>query len=216
MKRIAFGLLWLALIAGIGWTILNAAVLHQTPGLDLVGGVVTAYFVGFAVLRARWRWMAVVARLLMAIDFLLSVGDRFGLFGPAGSPGVSWGDFANFVTYTHQVNAFLPVSFAPVLAVLATTAEIVLGTMLLIGLLTRLAALGAAGLTLLYGTAMTLSGMIAGQFHYTVFVLCTAMLALATVDSGALSVDALVRRLWRSGSTTSLKRSAGASPGSSR
>ena len=211
MKRFAFGFLWLALIVEIGWTILNSALLHQSPGLDLVGAAVIVYFVVFAALRARWRWMAVIARLLMAIEFLLSVGDRFGVFGPAGSPGVSWGNFANFVAYTEQVNAFLPAEFAPVLAVLATIAEIVLGTTLLVGLRTRLAALGASVLTLFYGIAMTISGMTAGQFHYSVFVLCAGMLALATVDTSALSVDALVRRLWGFGSTENLKRFGSAS-----
>jgi len=134
------------------------------------------------------------ARALVGLDFLGSVADRFGLLGPPRAAGVSWGDFSNFVTYTHQVNAFLPASVAPALAVLATIAEISLGLGLVLGLRVRLATVGASMLLLTYGTAMTISLGVASQFHYAVFLLSAGAWALATVDAQPLSVDVLVAR----------------------
>lgn len=116
---------------------------------------------------------------------------------------VSWahralpGELGYFVVYTRQINAFLPAAWAPVGAVLATVAELTLGVALAIGFRIRLAAMDAAALLLCYGVAMTISLPPAQQFHYAVFVLCTGMLALASVDGSGLSLDALLRRRER-------------------
>jgi uncharacterized membrane protein YphA (DoxX/SURF4 family) len=193
MKRYAFAALWTALIIQVCWTLLNGILWHRTPGIDAVGLVLTASFVVFAVGYGRRRWLAVLARVLMAAEFLLAVCDRFGVFGPVGG-GVSWGDFAHFVAYTRTVASYAPARVAPVLAILATIAEIGLGLALLLGVRTRLAALGATGLLLIYGVSMTVSMPAAEQFHYAVFVLCAGMLALSTVDTTAVSVDGLTAR----------------------
>jgi putative oxidoreductase len=193
MKRYAFALLWTALIVQACWALLNGVWLHRSPGVDAAGLVITATFAAFAVGHGRRRWLAVVARLLMAAEFLLAVGDRFGAFGPAGN-GVYWGDFAHFVAYTRTVTGFAPAGAAPALAVLATIAEVGLGLALLFGTRTRLAALGSAGLLLIYGVSMTVSLPVAEQFHFAVFVLCAGMFALSTVDTTAVSVDGLAAR----------------------
>lgn len=193
MKRWAFAALWVALIVQVCWTLLNGVLLHRTPGIDAVGLVLTASFALFAVGYGRRRWLAVVARLLMAAEFLLAVCDRFGVFGPAGD-GVSWGDFAHFVAYTRTVASYAPARVVPILAVVATIAEAGLGLALLLGVRTRLSALGAAGLLLIYGVSMTVSMPAAEQFHYAVFVLCAGMLALSTVDNTAVSIDGLTAR----------------------
>lgn len=204
MRRVAFGLLWVALAAEGAWVALDRFFIHQRPGLDLLGAGVAAFFVVFAALGRRWRWLALGARWVMALEFLLAVADRFGLLGPPGAPDVSWGDFAHFVAYTRQVNAFLPAGLAPVLAVLATVAELTLGMALAVGFRTRLTALGAAALLLCYGVAMTISLPPAQQFHYVVFILCTGMFALATVDASLLSLDALSRPFPGRGGTNRL------------
>jgi uncharacterized membrane protein YphA (DoxX/SURF4 family) len=96
--------------------------------------------------------------------------------------------------YTRTVAGYAPAGVAPTLAVLATIAEIGLGLTLLIGMGTRLATLGSAGLLLIYGLSMTVSLPPAEQFHYAVFVLCAGMAALSTVDGTALSLDGLTAR----------------------
>jgi uncharacterized membrane protein YphA (DoxX/SURF4 family) len=190
MKRAAFGALWLALLVQVSWILLNGVRWHRTPPVDAVGIALTGCFAAFAASYGRWRWLAALVRILVAAEFLLAVCDRFGMLGPAGG-AVSWGDFTHFVAYTRTVAGYAPAGLAPTLAVLATIAEIGLGLALLLGVGTRLAARGSAGLLLSYGLSMTVTRPLAEQFHYLVFVLCAGMLALSTVDGTALSIDRL-------------------------
>lgn len=178
--RYGIAVLWLAIGLQLTWLLLNAVVLHRHPSLDLVGAVILVVVLLFAVLQRRWRWPAVLLRVVMAADFLLAVADRFGLLGAPGHAGVSWGDFHHFTAYTRTVIAFLPAGLAHPAAVAATIAEITLGAVLLLGLKTRLAAAGAGVLLACYATAMSISLPAAQQFHYNVILLCAAMTALAT------------------------------------
>ena len=59
---------------------------------------------------------------------------------PPGAPHVAWGDFAHFTAYTGQLNHFAPIWLMPILAWVATLAEIGAGVFLLAGLYTRIAA----------------------------------------------------------------------------
>src|SRR5256714_15374887 len=49
----------------------------------------------------------VAMRMALAAGFLSAVADRFGLWGPIGTPGVSWGGFAKFLDYTATLLPFL-------------------------------------------------------------------------------------------------------------
>ena len=137
MKGSVFGILWITLVVECGYIVLSRLVLHATWGHLTQPLVFLGLFGLFAASHGNVRWIAPLPRLVIAAEFLLSVADRFGLFGPPGK-GVSWGDFAHFVAYTHRVNAFLPASFAPTLAVLATIGEITFGITLLLGFRIRL------------------------------------------------------------------------------
>jgi hypothetical protein len=60
-----------------------------------------AFVLLFAILlfaRGRWPWFAGMLRIAIGLNFGLAVLDRFGVFGPFGAAGVSWGDWAHFVT----------------------------------------------------------------------------------------------------------------------
>lgn len=194
MKRYAFAALWLALLGQALWMI-GAGIASRALGDKAVYD--SAIVIGFAALAAtggRVRWLAAALRVLVALTFLGSVADRFGLFGPPGTPGVSWGDFAHFIAYTRTVNAFLPANWAPTLAVLATLGEAALGLALLLGVRLRLAALGTAGLLLIYAIAMTLSLGPGAQFAYAVCVLSAGAWSLAASDATALSLDGRAAR----------------------
>ncbi len=39
----------------------------------------------------------------LAAGFLSAVADRFGLWGPTGTPGVAWGGFDPFLVYTRKL-----------------------------------------------------------------------------------------------------------------
>ena len=193
IKLGAYALLWLALIAQIVWIVFEHFQRHA-PLLSMVYPIayVSLFFV-LASTSGRIHWIATVLRLLIALSFLLPVADRFGLLGGPGTPGVSWGDFAHFIAYTGQVNAFMARATIPTLAVLATIAEAALCLTMLLGIYTRASAIGSAALLFAYATAMTISGL--SQFEYSVYLMCAGSLALAAVDASLFSVDALVR--WR-------------------
>ncbi len=131
------------------------------------------------------------ARLALGSTLLSAVADRLGWWGAAGQPHVAWGDWAHFVAYTAQVNSFAPAGLVPALAVAATVAEAVLGTCLLLGLGTRLAALGAGGLLLLFALAMTLSFGPKAPLDYSVWAGAAACLLLAAAPAYPWSLDAL-------------------------
>jgi hypothetical protein len=64
------------------------------------------------------------------------------------------GEFARFVAYVGTLNWFVPVWLWPLLAVLSTAAELVLGLLLLLGLWTRTAAILSALLLALFALEM--------------------------------------------------------------
>ncbi len=137
--------------------------------------------------------VTILARFALGGGLLSAVADRLGLWGAPGAPHVVWGDWSHFVAYTAQVNAFLPASLAPTLAVLATIAEILFGVGLVFGLFTRWAAWGAGLLTLLFALAMTLSFGPKPPLDYSVGANVAAGLLLAQAPRYPWSLDA-----WRS------------------
>src|SRR4051794_41609395 len=72
----------------------------------------------------------VAMRMALAAGFLSAVADRFGLWGPIGTPGVSWGGFARFLDYTATLLPFLPTALVAVAGWAAALAETVLGVAL--------------------------------------------------------------------------------------
>jgi putative oxidoreductase len=132
---------------------------------------------------------ALYLRLAIGSAYLWEVADRLGILGANGQPHVGWGDWAHFITYARQVMSFLPVSFVPFLATMATIGEALFGLMILIGFFTRIAAIGSGILSLCFAIAMALSFGIDSPFGYSVFTLSAASLLLATLPHYAWSVD---------------------------
>lgn len=193
MKRVAFVALWLTLVAEGLYVVVARLILHAVWGHLMQPLVLLGLFSLLAATRGKIRWIAALLRALVGLEFVLSVADRLGLLGPPGS-GVSWGDFAHFIAYTHQVNAFLPASFAPLLAVLATICETTLGITLIVGIRTPYVARAAAVLLCLFGSAMIASGLIESQFYYAVFVLAAGAWSISCSDASWLSLDKLVHQ----------------------
>jgi len=115
------------------------------------------------------RLLVPCVRLALAAGFLSSVADRFGLWGPPGSPKAAWGNWSNFVKYTAALNFFLPQRMAPILAVVVTTAESSLGVLLILGLWKREVAALSAGLLCLFALAMSVALGVKAPLDYSVF-----------------------------------------------
>jgi putative oxidoreductase len=181
LKSVLAGLLGAALVFQIWY---EAHVFGREP-LTFLYVYRIVLIAGFALLllsRGRFRSVNAAVRLWIAVDFAYSIADRFGFVGHYGSPGVSWGNWKNFVAYTHVLTGVLPLALVPLLAVAATLYEAVLAVTLAVGICSRVFCLAAALLTGIYVVTMSLTGGFMSQFDYAVLLLCLGSLFLAVVS----------------------------------
>lgn len=139
-----------------------------------------------------------LVRLSVGAGLLSAVADRFGLWGPPGAPLVSWGNYHNFVAYTATLNPWSPQILVPALAGIVTFAEAILGVLLIIGLMTRMAGLLTGMMTLLFGMAMSSVMGVHAPLIYGVFVYASASLFLAACTApDKWTLDAFIAKLGR-------------------
>src|SRR5215472_12954293 len=108
-------------------------------------------------------------RIALAAAFLSAVADRFGLWGPPGSPGVAWGNLTRFNAYVAKLIWFLPPAGVVAVGLLATAAETLLGLTLLIGWQLRWVALLSAILLFSFATGMLVGLGPKASLDYSVF-----------------------------------------------
>lgn len=108
---------------------------------------------------AAW-WGSRLTAVAIGILLLGAVGDRFGVLGAPGAPGVSWGDWAHFTAETAELVPW-PV-LVPAAAVAATSAEVLIGGLLVTGVWWRWVGKASAGLFFVYLITMV-PGMGAGS-----------------------------------------------------
>src|SRR3982751_3813196 len=104
---------------------------------------------------------SLLLRIALASGFLSAVASRLSLWGSHSS---GWN---NFLTYTAQVNSYIPKFSIPAIAIASTILETSLGILLLIGYKTTLAAFTASILTLLFALAMAISFGIKEPIDYS-------------------------------------------------
>lgn len=123
-----------------------------------------------------WERLAVLyGRWALGAAFLSGIMSRFGLWGR----GVGYGNFANFLRYTAEVNSFMPAFTIPFLGWAATVLEFAFGVLLIAGLWPRRVALGSAALLALFGLAMAASFGVKEPLDYSVFSASAAAALLA-------------------------------------
>jgi hypothetical protein len=188
-------LLRIAVFVELGWISVQRLHAHSAWGQLLYPLLVTVGFAVLAIVPDKLKRFPAILRMFIGVAFMAAVADRLGGFGGPGTPGVSWGDFAHFIAYTAKVNAFLPASVIPSLAVIESLIEGALGLAMLLGLSVRNANLASAGLLACFGSAMSISLGFTSQFPFAVFVLCFGALLLATLEvSARWSGDVLIAR----------------------
>jgi len=120
---------------------------------------------GYVCLVRLWREMnsnlirvgSWLLRIALATGFLSAVADRFGLWGPPGSPGVAWEDLVRFNAYVAKLNWFMPARLIPLVGWASTVAEAGLALALLIGWNLRWVSLASALLLLSFAATMTVA-----------------------------------------------------------
>jgi hypothetical protein len=109
---------------------------------------------------ARVRLTALAAiflRVALAAGFLSAVADRFGLWGPPGTPGVAWGAFGPFLAYTGKLLWYLPAGLVPAAGWAATVLEVVLAVGLLAGFRLPMFAFASGVLLVVFAVSMTVA-----------------------------------------------------------
>jgi uncharacterized membrane protein YphA (DoxX/SURF4 family) len=122
-------------------------------------------------------------RIALAFGFLSAVASRLNLWGARSS---GW---KKFVDYTAETNSFLPQSWASVIAVLSTAAELSVGILLLAGYQIKGTARCASVLTLFFAVAMSISFGIKEPLDYSVFAFSAGAFLLSTFPRYPWSVD---------------------------
>jgi uncharacterized membrane protein YphA (DoxX/SURF4 family) len=134
---------------------------------------------------------SIFLRVALASGFLSAVAARFNCWGTKASTSEAWN---SFISYTAEVNSFLPKSVIPAIAVMATMLETGLAILLLLGFKTSYAAAGAGLLLLLFALAMTCSFGIKEPLDYSVFAASAGAFLLATVPFYKWSIDQLLTK----------------------
>jgi uncharacterized membrane protein YphA (DoxX/SURF4 family) len=128
-------------------------------------------------------------RFAIGTAFLSAVADRLGWWNEKVS---TWGNWSNFLEYTHLINPWFPDSFIQILAIIATVAEIIFGVFLIIGFKTELIAKLSGCLLLLFALSMTFSTGVKGAMDYSVFTASARAFALSLMKEKYLEIDNLI------------------------
>jgi len=130
-------------------------------------------------------------RFGIGIGFLSAVADRFGLWPEQIS---AWGNWENFLEYTKLINPVIPELLIPGVGVVATSAEVLFGICLILGLRTELIAKMSGYLMLIFALAITFSTGIKGAFDYSVFAASGGAFALSIMKDKYLELDVLISK----------------------
>ena len=145
--------------------------------------------------NSRWIGLATVyLRLALAAGFLSAVADRFGLWGPVGTPLVDWGNLQNFEAYVRRLNPWFPASWGSGIGWASTACEIVFGVALALGYHTRLASVLSGLLTLAFAIGMIFGIGGKAPLDYSVFAASAASFLLAGAVAYPFSIDSRHRR----------------------
>lgn len=118
-------------------------------------------------------------RISLSFSFLSAVADRLGLWSNKYS--IFWGNWHNFVQYTHTITSFIHSQFAPILAYAATIFEVVFGVLLLVPYKTHVVARLSGLLLLCFAVSMAITIGIKSPLDYSVFSAAAAAFALSII-----------------------------------
>lgn len=121
-------------------------------------------------------------RLSLGVGFILPVLDRLGFLGAPGDIHVTWGNWTNFVNYTHSLMPYVSGQMASFFGLVATIGEGLCGILLIVGYKIKLAAYGSFALTLVFALSMLFFIGYRAPFNYSVFVVSFSSLLIATLQ----------------------------------
>lgn len=135
------------------------------------------------------------ARVALAAGFVSAVADRFGWWGPPGTPNVGWGNFESFTAYVGVLAPYLSGALLDITAWGATIIEIILAVALLLGVALRWVSFASAVTLIVFAGSMFLFAGFETPFSASVFTAAAAavLLGLAPDSSHIFQLDRTVR-----------------------
>ncbi|MCF6406891.1 DoxX family membrane protein [Chitinophaga filiformis] len=130
-------------------------------------------------------------RLAFAVTLLSAVADRLGIWGPHGTQNVSWGDWEHFLAYSNKLNFYVSPGLGNIMAIVATTLEVIFAVLLLIGYKTKLAAWGTCVLMVIFALSMTVAMGVQPPLSYSVWTSAGAAALLGSINTYKWSIDNL-------------------------
>jgi putative oxidoreductase len=149
----------------------------------------TALIYHLIILPNMKNTVTLLLRLALGIAFISAVADRLGYWGKPGDAGVAWGNWDNFVAYTATLNFGAPKPLANLLGIIGTTAEVILGLLLIIGYKLKYTATLSGVLLLIFALLMCINTHVKGALDYSVFTASFAAFLLAQQPAGKWSID---------------------------
>lgn len=177
---------WLWVGGGLIFQAAAAAAWSLTPGP--VTWLLIAVITGLAVMLVLGRegraamvlgWLTAV---VLAADLGGAVLDRFGVLGPPGARGVSWGSWSAFTSYAAGLLHHPPSLIVSAAAVGATVVESALAVALISGRRRRWTGKLLAGLFVVYTLAMSFSSARPDVATYGMPVLIGGALLVSSVN----------------------------------
>ena len=117
-------------------------------------------------------------RLSLSAGYFSDVADRFGVWPKRMS---TWGNWNNFIDYTHTLMPFLTREMANIAGLVATLIEIFLAVLLLTNYRTSIFSRISGCLLLTFGICMAVFINIKAPLDYSVFIAAAASFALAAL-----------------------------------
>lgn len=142
----------------------------------------------------KFKIPQLLLRCALGITFLTPVFDRLGILGKPGIGNIEWGNWENFINYTSTLMPVFDRPIVNVMGAVATVSELLIGILLIIGLKTKYAALGASLVTLTFIVFMTLSLGIQKPINYGVFTASAAGFLLSFMPKYNWSIDNLLNK----------------------
>ncbi|MEA1787701.1 DoxX family protein [Arenibacter sp. GZD96] len=130
-------------------------------------------------------------RVALSTAFLSAVFDRSGYWPKEVS---AWGNWENFLNYTHTLLPWMPDIFVPFVGLVATLLEVVFAICLLIGFKTELFAKLSGILLLCFALSMTFTTGLKAPLDYSVFTAAAAAFSLSMITNKYFEVDAILKK----------------------
>lgn len=125
-------------------------------------------------------------RIALSFTLLSAVADRLGIWPADWSV---WGNWEAFVEYTALLNPWFPASMIPMVSVVVTGIEIILGVLLLTQVQTVWVARLTAALLAVFALSMSFTLSVKAPLDYSVWVAAAAAFLLSSIYSEKIKFD---------------------------